>query len=406
MSYENPTRLRIGMHGDFAGKDFRLVGRVVMGVEVDGEIYYWNEFNLQTKSGDSATLVYEETETGGVWRMFTLFEPDYPMTAADAATKRVGDVINLTGEDVKITLVDSSRVYRIEGIPPEGVDMGDEANYFNAELRDTMLVVSWTGEEVEFYQGITLSAQAVANAFRLSGIEPTARRLPYNFDCEARLDGGGSSSSTDYSSGLKFIIQMVVVGAVFLLVFGRGLFSGTFTREAAPVKKIAAPTQPLVIGTTGRWQENKYHITTHASVEIAEPGMIFERHEYTLADDFGLPSLLVCGDSPGAADWMLYTPLTPLIPPTAQESAAKKSGDTVNVDGVTATITDLFQSTVRGVDAVETTSLHGGDVSYGYLGRSEYNSLLVRWDKASIHFYRGKKVSRKEFTTAFSAGSK
>ena len=86
MSLENPTRLRIGMHGDFAGKDFRLIGRVVMGVDVDGEIYYWNEFNLQTKDGESATLVYEETERGGEWRLFTRFEPDYAMPTKSSPT--------------------------------------------------------------------------------------------------------------------------------------------------------------------------------------------------------------------------------------------------------------------------------------------------------------------------------
>ena len=104
MSFENPTRLRIGMHGHFAGKDYRVLGRVVMGETEVGETYYWNEFNLEASDGGYADLVYEETERGGEWRLFTLFEPEYPMTAADAATKHVGDRLNLTGEDVRITL--------------------------------------------------------------------------------------------------------------------------------------------------------------------------------------------------------------------------------------------------------------------------------------------------------------
>jgi hypothetical protein len=37
MSFENPTRLRIGMHGNFGGKDYRLIGRVVMGETESGE---------------------------------------------------------------------------------------------------------------------------------------------------------------------------------------------------------------------------------------------------------------------------------------------------------------------------------------------------------------------------------
>ncbi len=82
-----------------------------MGVEVDGEIYYWSEFNLQTAAGEEATLVYEETERGGEWRLFTMFEPEYPMTAADAGDetgRRTTSTSN--GADVRVTLVDSSRV--------------------------------------------------------------------------------------------------------------------------------------------------------------------------------------------------------------------------------------------------------------------------------------------------------
>ena len=141
MSFANPTRLRIGMHANFGGKDYRLVGRVVMGVTDDGETYYWNEFNLEGKDGSYADLVYEESERGGEWRLFTMFEPEYPMTAADATTKRIGDRLNLTGTDVRVTLLDTSRVYRIEGKAPEGVEVGDVAKYFNAEAGSIMQVV-------------------------------------------------------------------------------------------------------------------------------------------------------------------------------------------------------------------------------------------------------------------------
>ena len=111
--------------------------------------------------------VYEETERGGEWRLFTMFEPEYPMTAADAATKRVGDRLNLTGEDVRITLRSASRVYHIEGQAPEGVEVGDVANYFNAEAGNDMQVVSWTGDEVEYYNGVNIPQSVVAAAFNV-----------------------------------------------------------------------------------------------------------------------------------------------------------------------------------------------------------------------------------------------
>ena len=147
------------------------MGRVVLGEEEDGETYYWNEFNLESDDGEEATLVYEETESGGEWRLFQMFEPEYPMTAEDAATKRAGDPLNLEGTQVFIRLVAESRVYHIEGKAPEGVEVGDVAHYFNALSGNTMIVVSWTGEEVECYKGLDLSPTTVSSAFnvRLGG---------------------------------------------------------------------------------------------------------------------------------------------------------------------------------------------------------------------------------------------
>src|ERR1017187_8719668 len=79
------------MTGSISGKQYRVVGRVVLGEHEEGGTYYWNEFNLESDGGEVATLVYEETERGGEWRLFHLFEPACPMTAKDAATKREGD---------------------------------------------------------------------------------------------------------------------------------------------------------------------------------------------------------------------------------------------------------------------------------------------------------------------------
>lgn len=52
MSHANPTPLRIGARGTLHGWRTRVAGRLVLGVEIDGETYYWNEFHL---IGDNAT---------------------------------------------------------------------------------------------------------------------------------------------------------------------------------------------------------------------------------------------------------------------------------------------------------------------------------------------------------------
>ena len=167
MSYPNPTSLRVGMQGRLLGTDYRVAGRVVLGMQEGRQTYYWQEFNLVSQTGESVTLVYEPTEAGAEWRCFTLFEPEYPLTAQDAATKPTGACLNLDGTDVRVTLIGNSRVFHIEGQAPEGVEIGDVAHYFNAEGRGARIVVSWTGEEVECYRGDDLSEAAVRAAFNL-----------------------------------------------------------------------------------------------------------------------------------------------------------------------------------------------------------------------------------------------
>ena len=138
-------------------------------------------------------------------------------------------------------------------------------------------------------------------------------------------------------------------------------------------------------------------------VDVGGVGSVYERSEYELTDDYGIVELLVCGEKPGDKDWTLYTPLAPLLPPTPLQAAAQKTGDTVNIDGVTATISELDQFRIESMDAVSATGWHQGDVRFGYAGSSQYDSLLVRWESRSINFWRGKKISAKDFTAGITA---
>jgi hypothetical protein len=394
MSLANPTRLRIGMQGTFSGKTYRLVGRVVMGVEDGGEIYYWNEFNLEASDGSSATLVFEETERGGEWRLFTLFEPEYPMSAEDAATKRVGDRLNLTETEVHVTLRGTSRVYRIEGKAPEGVQVRQYAKYFNAEAGDLMQVVSWTGDEVEYYNGENLSRGVVETAFNLPSVAFSS------------LAGSGvsnwlgGSTSEDYSSLVKFAGQACLIVVIFLVIFGRS-FSCSNDYEAKPVKKIFAGETPLKVNAEGRLQDTRYRLTAHLVVEIAETDRVWERHEYQLTDDDHGSALLVQGLKPNDPTWILFTPLSPVIPPSATESAARKLGERVNVDGIVANIQTMFLATVRKVDGLAEPDQQLDTHHFGYFAQTENTLLLVRWSERGISYQRGKTIANETVKLAF-----
>jgi hypothetical protein len=394
MSFENPTRLRIGMHGSFNGMDYRVVGRSVLGESEDGEVYYWNEFNLENKSGKQATLVFEETENGPQWRLFTLFDPEYPMPAADAAAKSVGDWLNLTGDNVRVTFRGASQVYYVEGTAPEGEGVGKTAEYFNAEAGGIMQVVSWTGDEVEFYNGMNLTRGMVATAFGLPQ-DSTGKTGSYF----SPLSG---SNSGNYLSGAKFALFAILAIILFLPIFGGSLFSSG-NHEAPPVKKLLVGARPLEVGAAGTLFDKKYRITAHAVVDIAEDGANWERHEYELTDDYGANALLVCGDKSDGADWVLFEQFSPMEPPPAKELAARQIGGLVELDGFTGKVTDIFLSTIEQTDGDALNGLKKGDACYDIRCNNEYRTMLARWNDAGIQFYHGRTIAAKKGAACFMA---
>jgi hypothetical protein len=371
------------MTGVLLGRQYRVVGRVVLGEEEAGETYYWNEFNLQSDTGDAATLVYEVTERGGEWRLFRMFEPEQPLTAAAAAAKRLGDPLNLDGTPVFVRLMSTSRVYEIEGQAPEGVEVGDIAHYFNALGGDTMIVVSWTGEEIEFYQGHDLTRATVSAAFNVRIID-FSRFLPMR----------GSRRGL---SGLGVAVAVVMALIVFALVVHR-----SFTPARRPaVVRTAAPPSPLMVGKSGKLGATRFQVDSHSLVEMAMVGRKFDRHEYLLSTDEGAKALLVRGSKPGAGDWWLFQPLQPSTPLTPQQAAAVRWGQTVNVDRLAAKASDLFQSTIRQVESPEASALNPGDVFFGFTATAQSSRLLVRWNASYINFFQGEALQEKDVLAAF-----
>ena len=389
MSFANPTRLRIGMQGNFGGKNYRIAGRSVLGEIEGGEVYYWNEYNLQSDAGEAATLVYDETERISQWRLFTRFEPEYPLSAADAAAKSVGDRLNLTGHDVSVTFRGYSQVYYIEGEAPEGEGVGTTAQYFNAGAGHSMQVVSWTGEDVEFYNGVNLTAGMVTSAFGIAA----------DVDDDERSYSSFSGGSAGTVSGLQFGLFAVFALVVFGLMFHSCI--GSTNYEGAPVARFAAEPRPFSVGASGTLFDRSYHVTGHAVVELAKVGSNWERHEYELTDDSGAKCLLACGEKRTDADWTLYEHLDPTIALTAREAAAKVAGDKLDLDGFNGAVKELVLATVMQTDGYTANGPRRGAVSYGLVGTNEYRVLLARWDAGGIQYFRGRTISAKTASAAF-----
>lgn len=337
MNYANPTPLRLGATGFLEGQSYRVVGRVVVGMEEDGETYYWQEFNLIDRTGLNATLVWEE----GEWKLFTLFEPRNPMTVAEAARKRIGETVNLDGSPTPITLVDESRVYFIEGTAPEGVEVGDIAHYFNADAGERMVVASWTGDEIEFYWGTDLAERDVATAF---GFSATAAAPGMAFQ------GSEPSSSNPVGKFIPLIIVAVL-----------GFAGYTWWQRARPLPVPKKPPTPAGLTTN----------LPHAVVEWATQGRIADQHEYTGTDG----TLIVGGDK----TWWLYEPATADLSPT--QAAAKRGGDMVTIGDRQWKVRELFLTRPQ-------------PAMFGFLAGNSNDLAMARWTATNIVFCIGRPLPR------------
>jgi hypothetical protein len=371
MSLGNPTQIKLGMTGAFFHRTYRVIGRAVLGVIEFGQAYYWNEFYLESAGGGPATLVFEETETGYAWRLFTMFDPQVPITAAEAADKHLGDVVDLDGAKFHVTRVDRSHVYRVEGKTPQGIAPNQQAHYFNAEAGARLLVVSWTGDEVEFYSGMTTSAPMVAAAFNLRGF--SAWRF--------KASSGRSWLNTQIWMPAVLVLALICIPAACFIDLSR-------SKRAPAVTINNAPASPLRVGDSGVLNDVTYTITGHELVEWAEVGRRRQRHEYDLsgADE----ARLVCEAGANGPLWLLYTPLHPDDPLGPMSAAALHVGQTVQVDGSVVAIKELFRATVRACEGVSASGAKTGDVFYGFTGPINSNAvLLVHWNELNIIYQRG-----------------
>ena len=380
MSNTNPTDLQIGATGMLDGHRYTVRGRVVLSVEQDEETYYWNEYHLADGAGAAVTLVFEIEENGPAWKLFRLFEPAQPMTAAQAATKRVGEIVQFGGQQAKVTLVNRSRVEFVAGQAPEGVEVGDVADYFNAEVGERMIVVSWSGDEVEFYDGAPVAARRVEAAFHL----PKDSGHPKPSLLSTLLGSGDSSGHT--------FVWVVLVALVW---FGVSVYEGSADDSPPPPPpRQAAPVLRLPTGTHGRLAGHTYAITGHALVEVARIGKVFERHEYALADEKGGEALLIHCLGGRLEEWCLLTAREHAIGFTPYDAATFRQGWIVDLAGRKAKVDQLMQIRVLAQDGTAPAIFWPTGLEDGFTAEATGEILHVRWTESRLQIYGGQPVSQ------------
>lgn len=387
MRIANPSNLRIGMSGILEGRHYRVAGRVVLKSEADGETYFWNEFNLLNDSGESATLVYEDSESDSPWKLFFLLQPSQPLGASQASAMRVGDRVSVDGKSASITLLGQSRVVHVEGTAPEGVEVGDVANYFNATYAEKMIVVSWSGEEVEHYEGVTVAAGRVESAFGLStrAAAPLSMAVPKRF----------------WSDPFTLVIGAVVLIALAALgyVCYTYVIADGGMRNAAPA---IAPASQITLRQRATIQGHMYTVGGHALVEVARTGRKYQCHEYLLSEETGAGALLVNALSGRAGDWFLLETTTPTTRFDPYDAAALQVGQDVTVSGQAVHIAQVLMARVLSREGASTDPVWSATLQYGFVAKTREDGwLLARWNEESLQLYLGRVVSDADVMAAF-----
>lgn len=400
MSNSNPTALRLGATGTLDGRRYTVAGRTVLSVVVDGETYYWNEFNLVDSSDNALTLVYEDAEDGSEWKLFKLFEPTLPMSVAEAVTKQIGDWVNFGGVEAQVTLVDRSRIVFVEGRVPEGVATGVEAEYFNAESGDRMIVVSWSGDEVEYYDGGVTSARRIEAAFGLPRAEVNQRGF---FD---RL-----ANAPDFST--YFVIAAVVIA---MAVAGFFVYSGrrnSESRLARPLpEKRMATAPPLPIAAAGILRGKNFRVVARALVEVSRLGDRFDGYEYALMTPGNERALLIEALQGKSTDWYLLTPTGTAADLSPFAAASFRQGRPAVIGGHSMHTAQLFQLRVISETGDDSALSWPAGMTHGFLAKSDNVDvdgsewMLARWTETGIESYRIGVISDSDMKSAFGARKK
>lgn len=177
MSFSNPTSFALGQTAYFDGLPWTLKARMVLGVEEEGETYYWNEYILTASGGRVLYLELDE----GTWRLMRPFSPNNPPSMKALEAARAGQRVSIQGTAARVTKVDTATVHHIDGLPPFETRVGQRYRYFDAEEGPLLFAADWTeGGEVDFFRGRPLSERAVREAFGLKE-SPVAPRGPAGF---------------------------------------------------------------------------------------------------------------------------------------------------------------------------------------------------------------------------------
>lgn len=159
--HRNTTPIRIGMKAEHKGRTYEVVAHTVMGMEEDGETYFWDEFVCNDPGGNLLYVEYDE----GEWKLMEPFDPG--LSAAQAAAAARKGRVRLDGADCRIDQVAKGTLHAVEGVLPYDDPVGHASDYFDAAGAARIFSVEWQGSEVEGTRGVRVAYTDVLAMFGL-----------------------------------------------------------------------------------------------------------------------------------------------------------------------------------------------------------------------------------------------
>lgn len=392
---KNPTALRVGMSGLLRGRRYTVRGWVGFSVVVDGETYYWTEFNVADERGLAATLVFEETEDGPTWKWFTLLEPRRPLTIAEAAAKRAGDTVEYEGRQIPITLVSESHAVEVEGEAPGGVLRGEVARYFNADAgQQRLFVATWVGEKLEFYIGQTIGRRLVEDAFGL----PRAKSFNENFSSANPVE----NDSAEWDGLKTGLGVLALIGFFVWRIIGENYDPEPDIRFAAPPAVQPAPASLLVsVGARGTLEGRAAEVLEYADGEVVMRGARFHENEFLLRVADRGEALLVQGWRGDPNHWLRLRPIAVPATFTPTWAGDLRRGSSFLVDGRSFVTADVFLERPKPAKGVRADTPWSQPTLYGLVARNGEEWLLCRWDEKEIRWYLGRTLHAATVAAAF-----
>lgn len=388
MNTENPTPLRLGLSGRISGQEYRIVGRAAMSTEFGGQTYGWQEFLLQTPSGERATLVYEDQEDGAQWKLFVSLAESSSISLDAVTTLKVGDSLVIEGRSTRVTFTGNSVVAFAEGELPEGMATGVVDQFLNAESGTVLYVISWRPGRLEVFRGMNLPTYAVEAAFRVT--LPTAKPAWKNTDW--------SIDTTDVSAGhqglrwLNFVVS-IFIGLIFLFLLGTAI-STRSPAVSRPIREEPAPKMALALGGNVQTKALSGRVRGHSQVQVAKVGAIYQRHDYWISTADSDSVWLIQGGGGNTDGWQQLNEVPTPSSLRPVRAAELRMGDVYPIGGKPFTIISLFRQTFRSIEGTAPEWVKADDSWLGLAGQSGEDRCVVIWKLDEIRSFVGKKVAK------------